>query len=225
MMRWLPENVSTFGADVDGVIELIFWIVGAWLVLAMGVLLFFALRYRQSAGARAAYAPARTLRSMSVVLVPVALVLLFDLGIDTASTRAWDRIKVELPESHMTVRVIGKQFAWTFVHPGLDGVLDTADDISELNTLHVPVDRVVEFELQSEDVIHSFFLPNLRLKQDAVPGRTFKGWFEVTQTGRYQIVCAELCGLGHTNMRGWLQVYDEQGYNDWLATTEPSQDM
>lgn len=225
MMRWLPENVSTFGGDVDGIIQLIFGIVGTWLVLAMATLLFFALRYRSTSQRRAAYAPARTLRGMAVVLLPVGLVLLFDLGIDAASTRAWDRIKVELPQAELAVRVIGKQYVWTFVHPGADGLLDTSDDITELNTLHVPVNVVVHFELQAEDVIHSFFIPNLRLKQDAVPGRTFKGWFEVTREGRYQIVCAELCGLGHTNMRGWLQVYDEQGYRDWIAANQPSQDM
>ncbi|UCE03322.1 MAG: cytochrome c oxidase subunit II [Candidatus Latescibacterota bacterium] len=221
MERWLPQDVSSYGHQVDGVIQLIFWIVGIWFVAALGILLFFAVRYRRSNSPRAAYAPARSLRSMSFVLIPVVLVLLFDLAIDTASTRAWDHIKVEMPPAGQTIRVIGKQYVWDFVHPGLDGELDTADDIKETNTLHVPVDTVVRFQLEAEDVIHSFFVPNLRLKQDAVPGRSITGWFEATREGTYQILCAELCGIGHTNMRGWLQVHSQQGYREWLAEQSP----
>lgn len=216
MNRWLPENIASYGDRVDGVIELIFWIVGAWFVLAMGLLLFFAIRYRQRSNRRAAYAPARNLRGMAFVLVPAAVVLAFDLGIDAASTGAWDLIKVELPEPDMVVEVRGKQYVWTFVHPGQDGILGTADDVEEQNNLHVPRDAVVQFELESEDVIHSLFMPNLRLKQDAVPGRLIRGWFKATREGIYQILCAELCGIGHTNMRGWLHVHSADSYQEWL---------
>ena len=222
MTHWLPENISSYGGRVDGVIQLVFWIVGAWFVVVLGLLLVFAVRYRRARHPQAAYVPARSWRAMSFVLVPCAAVLLFDLVIETASSRAWDHIKVDLPPADLTVRVIGKQYAWTLVHPGPDGVLDTADDITELNTLHVPAGRVVHFELQSEDVIHSFFLPNLRLKQDAVPGRTVQGWFEATRPGSYQLVCAELCGIGHTNMRGKLEVHTREDYEQWMASARPA---
>jgi cytochrome c oxidase subunit 2 len=221
MMNWLPENVSTYGADVDGVIQLIFWIVGIWFLIALGVLLFFAFRFRYRPGQRAAYLPGRGARQLAFVLVPAVLVLGFDLMIDAASTRAWERIKIELPPPGQVVRVSGKQYIWTFTHPGMDGVLDTSDDIVTENHLHVPLATVVHFQLESEDVIHSFFVPNMRLKQDAVPGRTITGWFEATRDGIYQIVCAELCGLGHTNMRGWLHVHKEESFRDWLARESP----
>ena len=221
MLRWLPENVSTYGDRVDGVIHLVAWIVGVWFALALGLLLYFAVRYRRPWQPQAAYVPARTRRSMAVVLVPVAAILVLDLVIEAASSRAWDTIKIHMPEPALTVRVIGEQYAWTIVHPGADNVLDTADDITELNVMHVPAGEVVQYELQAKEVIHSFFLPNLRLKQDAVPGRTVRGWFEATRPGKYQLVCAELCGLGHTNMRGTLEVQSPADYQAWVAAAAP----
>jgi cytochrome c oxidase subunit 2 len=221
MQHWLPENIATYGNRVDGVIQLIFAIVGLWFVAAMGLLLFFAIRYRHAWHRRAAYAPARTRRGMALVLVPVAAVFLFDVVIDAASTSAWDHIKVQMPQSNHTVRIVGKQYVWTCIHPGLDGVLDTADDIVETNALHVPAGEVVRFELQAEDVIHSFFVPNLRLKQDCVPGRTIAGWFEASRAGTYQLLCAELCGIGHTNMRGRLEVHSPEDYSRWVTAQAP----
>jgi cytochrome c oxidase subunit 2 len=206
MNRWLPENASSYGARIDGVMELIFWIVGAWFVLVMGVLLVFALRYHHRWHERAAYVPARTLRGMAIVLVPTAVILLFDLVIETASTRVWDLVKIDIPPAAQTVRVIAKQYTWTIVHPGADNQLDTADDISELNVMHVPAGEVVHFELLSEDVIHSFFLPNFRIKQDAMPGMAIETWFVPKTAGEYEIACAEHCGLGHYRMRGMVSV-------------------
>ena len=222
MLSWMPQNVATFGGQVDGVILLIFRIVGVWFLLAMGTLLYFAIRYRHREGRRAMYVPGRTRRSLLFVLVPAALVLCFDLAIDAASTHAWNAIKIDMPPAGQIIRVTGKQYVWTFRHPGPDGALDTADDVLLDNELHVPAGTIVEFELQAEDVIHSFFVPNLRLKQDAVPGRNIHGWFEATRPGRYQIVCAELCGIGHTNMRGWLEVQTPEAYQAWLREQSAS---
>ncbi len=213
----MPTNAATFGGDVDGVINLIFWIVGIWFLIALGLLLYFSVRFRRREGVRAAYLPGRG-RQLWYVLIPAALVLLFDLGIDAVSTRAWEHIKIDMPAPEHVVRVSGKQFVWTFTHPGPDQRLDSADDLVLENHLHIPVGTVVHFELVAEDVIHSFFVPNFRLKQDAVPGRRITGWFEATREGTFQIVCAELCGLGHTNMRGWLHVHSDAGYREWLDT-------
>ena len=88
-MRWLPDNISTYGGRIDGVIHLVFWIVGIWFLAVLGLLLVFAVRYRRSKHPRAAYVPARSWRAMAVVLVPCAVVLLFDLVIETASSRTW----------------------------------------------------------------------------------------------------------------------------------------
>jgi cytochrome c oxidase subunit 2 len=83
--------------------------------------------------------------------------------------------------------------------------------------MHVPVGKVVRIDLTSKDVIHSFFVPNLRLKQDAVPGRVIHVWFEATETGQYEIPCAELCGFGHSGMKGNLTVQSQGDFDKWLA--------
>jgi cytochrome c oxidase subunit 2 len=90
------------------------------------------------------------------------------------------------------------------------------------NELHVPVNKVVRVALRADDVIHSFFLPNLRLKQDAVPGREIPAWFEATKTGRYEIPCAELCGFGHSGMLGYMTVHSAEDYQKWARERWPS---
>jgi cytochrome c oxidase subunit 2 len=105
---------------------------------------------------------------------------------------------------------------------GPDGRFGTADDLQMENELHVPVNKVVRVSLRSKDVIHSFFLPNLRLKQDTLPGREIQAWFEATKPGRYELPCAELCGFGHSGMRGWLNVHPDSEYTRWLSEHWPS---
>ena len=109
----------------------------------------------------------------------------------------------------------GKQFNWEITYPGPDGKLDTKDDFKVDNEMHVPVNTVIRVRLTSNDVIHSFFLPNLRIKQDAVPGREVLVWFEAIKTGKYELPCAELCGFGHSGMLGWLYVDTPEAYEKW----------
>ena len=101
-------------------------------------------------------------------------------------------------------------------YPGPDGQLGTDDDLTLENQLHVPVNKVVHVKLTSEDVIHSFFLPNMRVKQDALPGRTIDVWFDATKVGKYEIPCAELCGFGHSGMLGYLNVHTDDAYAKWV---------
>ena len=111
----------------------------------------------------------------------------------------------------------GKQFEWNITYPGADGRLGTADDFVKRNQLHIPVNTKVRATLESEDVIHSFFLPNFRLKQDAVPGMRIPIWFDATKTGTWEIACAELCGLGHYRMKGTVTVHTAEEFNTWQA--------
>jgi cytochrome c oxidase subunit 2 len=128
------------------------------------------------------------------------------------------------------VQVTGKQFNWEVRYPGPDGEFDasadsttgTLDDYQIDNEVHVPVNKVVRVMLASKDVIHSFFVPQLRLKQDAVPGRMITAWFEATQPGTYEIPCAELCGFGHSGMLGRLYVHTPEEYKAWKQQTWPS---
>ena len=213
---WLPTGASSFAGDVDWLLRFITWIVGIWFVLAEGILIFFVLRYRRRPGVRAAYVPARNLRAMAFVLVPCALILGLDLVIDAVAAPIWHRIKETLPPAQEIIRITGEQWAWRFHLPGPDGHFDTADDVEVVNELHLPVGAVVQFELTSKDVIHSLWMPEMRLKQDAVPGRTIRGWFEPTQEGRFELDCAQICGFGHTMMKALVIVESREAYEDWV---------
>jgi cytochrome c oxidase subunit 2 len=214
--RWLPPAASSYAGDIDGLLVSITVIVGAWFIVAEALLLFFALRFRRREGRRAAYLPGDRLRVMSFVLVPCAVILCFDLFIDAAAGPVWTAIKETSPEPELRVRIQGEQWAWRFTYPGPDGEFGTEDDRETVNELHVPLDSVVGFELAAKDVLHSLWIPALRLKQDAVPGRSIRGWFIPTAPGRYEIICAEICGFGHTLMKGALVVEDREAFQTWL---------
>ncbi len=218
MAGWLPEAASSYAGEIDWLIIFITVVVGIWFLVAEGILIYAALRYRRKEGRRAAYLPARTLRAMAVILVPCAIILGFDLVIDGVAAPVWDRIKQTLPPYDHLVRITGVQWAWRFTLPGPDGELDTNDDVEVVNDLHVPLNDVVQFELTSSDVLHSLWIPELRLKQDAVPGRTIRGWFKPTREGTYEVICAEICGFGHTMMKGALVVEGREAYHQWLQS-------
>ena len=113
--------------------------------------------------------------------------------------------------------VTGRQFEWHIRYPGPDGIFHTRDDLQTVNDLHVPVDEDVLLVIKSQDVLHSFFLPNLRQKQDVVPGMKQYMWFKALKPGQYDIVCAELCGWGHYKMKGELTVESREEFDTWLA--------
>jgi cytochrome c oxidase subunit 2 len=215
-MRWLPPNASTYGGDIDGLLRLIWLLTVVWFFLTMGALGVFLVRYRRRPGRRAAYVKGERLREAAWVLVPVAVVLVLDIWLDVLGAPVWARVKVERPAAPLTIQVTGKQFNWEVVYAGPDGRFGTEDDRQLLDELHVPVGVPVTVVLKSKDVIHSFFLPNFRMKQDAVPGRTIEGWFEATQTGKFELPCAMLCGFGHSGMKAWLYVHPPEEYQRWV---------
>ena len=138
------------------------------------------------------------------------------------SRSLWVEIKETFPPSKYHVEVTAKQFNWEVVYPGPDGKFGTADDLKVENELNVPVGEVINIALKSKDVIHSFFVPVLRLKQDALPGRTIPVWFEATKAGEYEIPCAELCGFGHSGMKGFLIVRSKTDYAKWVQERWPA---
>ncbi|MFQ5701970.1 MAG: cytochrome c oxidase subunit II [Acidobacteriota bacterium] len=222
MLQWLPAQVSTYADGVDSLLRLIYYIVGGWFVLIHLLMIFMILRFRRREGRAARYLDGKRLRENAWILLPCVLVVGMDFWIDSRSSRVWDEIKESQPPSDLTVRVTGKQFNWEMLYPGPDGVFGTQDDLAMENSLHVPVHKVISILLESEDVLHSFFLPQMRLKQDAVPGRTIKLWFEATKPGRYEIACAELCGFGHTTMRGLLTVHTQRSWEKWVNKRWPA---
>ncbi|MFO1464482.1 MAG: cytochrome c oxidase subunit II [bacterium] len=224
MVHWLPENISSYGVRMDAVFSNIYYIVGAWFLLAEAIFFISLVAFRRRKGRKASYLPGHSWKAMSWVLIPAVLVLGFDLVMDHEQVPVWREIKENMPPPDQKILVKGKQFVWDITHAGPDGKLGTADDKQTMNQLYVPVDQVVEVDLQSEDVIHSFWIPNMRFKQDVVPGRSIKGWFKAIKTGDYKIGCAELCGVGHGNMGGWIHVLSAENYQKWLKGELASRD-
>jgi cytochrome c oxidase subunit 2 len=214
MMQWLPEDVSTFGHEIDSLFYLIYYITGVAFILVTVLMLLFLVIYRErNDGRRATYSHGNTTLEIIWTVIPAAIFI----AISFMSVSSWAKIKRHAPDSDFEIQVTAKQFNWDVAYPGPDGKLATEDDIKFDNDIHVPVNKVVRIQLKSSDVIHSFFLPNLRLKQDAVPGRNILVWFEATKPGKYELPCAELCGFGHSGMKGWLHVHTPEEYAKWAA--------
>lgn len=218
MLRWLPENISTFGAEIDSLFYLIYYITGGVFLLVTILMVAFLVLYRHREGRRAIYSHGHTTLEILWTVIPAIILVVLSF----LSQKTWGNVKGYLPPSQLRVQVTAKQFAWEMLYPGPDGEFGTADDLVLDNELHVPVNKVVRVVLKSKDVIHSFFLPNLRLKQDAVPGRAIEVWFEATKPGRYELPCAELCGFGHYTMRGFLIVHPLDEYQTWVKEHWPS---
>jgi len=218
MMGWLPENVSTYGKDIDRLFYIIYYITGVSFLLVSGTMVVFLVLYRQREGRRATYVHGNTTLEIIWTIVPAIILVVLSF----MSQASWGNIKGRVPPSDVHVQVTGKQFNWEILYPGPDGKIGTADDLQMDNELHVPVGKVVRVTLKAKDVIHSFFLPNLRLKQDAVPGREIQAWFEATKPGRYELPCAELCGFGHSGMLGHLTVHTADDYDKWVKEQWPS---
>ena len=114
-----------------------------------------------------------------------------------------------------------QQFSWNFRYVIEDGEFGTEDDlVPSQNQMHIPVDKPVIIQIAPYDVIHSFYLPNFRVKIDATPGMVNTMWFQATETGKFEIACAELCGNSHYRMKGYLTVDSEEDYNNWLQSLE-----
>ncbi len=217
--RWmhLPAGESSYSAKIDGMFHLITWITGVVFVLVEGTLLLFLFRYRRQEGKKAQYTHGNNRLEVIWTIIPALICVVLAL----MSRRTWADIKQNMPKDAMPIEITGEQFSWTIRYPGPDRQFGTADDIVSLNQLHFPVGRPVVATLRSKDVIHSFFLPEFRVKQDAVPGMSTRIWFDGMHTGHWEIACAELCGLGHYRMKGFVTVETPEEFDKWLASQAP----
>lgn len=217
MIERYVQIASSYGADIDFVFTLIFCVVGFWFIVTEIVFFGFILRFRKKPGVPSQYITGELKSEKRWIVILPALVLLCDLGIMAADERVWFHVKQELPTADQTIRVIGQQWAWSFVHPGADGRLDTADDIATVDTLRLQVGTTYHFKLESRDVLHSFSVPAFRLKQDAIPGRIVTGWFKTSKTGEFDLQCAEICGIGHGIMGARIRIETPEQHAAWIA--------
>ena len=234
----LPVAASQHAPDVDSLISVVHWLMLV-LFVGWGAFFLFALfRFRKGANPRADYhgAKGKISKMLEIGIVVVEAILLVFFAIP-----AWARrVSNFPPESGATVvRVVGEQFAWNVHYPGPDGKfgrtdvslmaadnplgLDKSDpaakdDITTINQLTLPVDKPVLVHLSSKDVIHSFGLYEMRVKQDAVPGLDIPVWFIPNRIGDYEITCSQLCGLGHYRMRGFVNIRSQADFEKFLAS-------
>jgi cytochrome c oxidase subunit II len=239
---WLPVAASAAAAGIDHHFTVSFILMGIVFVAAQLSLGFLVWKYRDSgSSSRATYTHGNiTLEMIWTVLTAVLFV-----GMNLMSSSIWASERFRPAEANaVRVEVTGMQFAWYFRYPGPDGKfgvtrpeledasaggegalgLDPKDPASKddivTGTMFVPVNREIEVILRAHDVIHSFFVPALRFKQDAVPGLAIHMHFTPIETGEYEIACAELCGLGHYKMHGIVKVVSQEEFDKWLAARE-----
>jgi cytochrome c oxidase subunit 2 len=215
MIMGIP-SASTFSGDIDGLVWLVTILVGVWFIATQIMFFWLLWRFRAGNSPKSQYITGKEPHLKRWINIPHSLILICDVIIIVAAVRVWVKVKQTLPPADDTIRVVGQQWAWTFQHSGADGTLDTADDVWTSDTLHVAEGKTYHFLLESKDVLHSFFVPVFRLKQDAIPGRTITGWFKATQTGTYDILCAEICGIGHGLMGGRIVIDSPEQHASWV---------
>lgn len=227
MMHWIehsldsffPPVASSYGGEIDFVFNFVFWIVVAfWFMLVQGAFFYLVMRYRAKPGVKAEYITGETTIQHRFIAWPHYVIILCDIVIVAAAIRVWYNVKQDLPPADETVRIVAQQWAWSFVHPGPDGKLDTPDDIRTVDDLHLEVGKNYHYLLEARDVLHSLSIPVFRLKQDAIPGRVVTGWFKPTVAGTHDLQCAEICGIGHGLMPARVILETPEQHAAWLAS-------
>lgn len=244
-MFFLPENASSHGHEIDMMIYLVH---GLMLVLFVGWAVYFVValfRFNRWANPKANHAGTTSHIStvIEVVVIIAEVILLVGFSIPF-----WAKQVNDLPNrpDAIHVQVKAEQFAWNVRYPGADGIFGKTDlefydkqsnpwgidshdphgkdDITTINQLVLPIGRTAIIHLTSQDVVHSFGLNVMRVKQDAIPGLSIPVWFVPTKTGDWEIACAQLCGIGHYRMKGFLKIETQEEYDQWLASNAPAPD-
>lgn len=233
----LPTMASAHGHEVDMVIYLVHLLM---LLLAVGWGIYFVMalwRFRKKTNPVANYKGVEShfssIIEVMVVVAEVVLLVGFSLPFWAKQVNAFPQRK-----DIVEVRVVAEQFAWNVHYPGLDGIFgrtdlkffdkqsnplgidprdpSAKDDVTTINQLHLPIGHPAIIYLTSRDVVHSFSVPVMRVKQDVIPGMSIPTWFTPTKTGKFEIACAQLCGLGHYRMKGYLTIHTQEEFEQWL---------
>jgi cytochrome c oxidase subunit 2 len=207
-----PERASTIAVRVDSLYQGLLLLAIFFTLLIFCSIAFFAVRYRAGSKASRAHAGKENFKlELAWTIIPVGI----SLGIYVWAANLYYDMHVAPPDA-VEIYVIGKQWMWKIQHP---------QGNREINELHIPVGRPIKLIMTSQDVIHSFFIPAFRVKQDVLPGRYSTEWFEATKTGEYHLFCAQYCGTSHASMTGKIIVMKQPDYQQWLAGNLPGETM
>lgn len=239
----LPENINIYGAKIDALNSTIHWFMLGLFVFWGAFFAYALIRFRARPGHTATYQPIHATWSkwleIGVAVFEAVLLIGFSMPV-------WYMFKKEFPkpEASTTVRIVAQQFAWNFHYAGYDGVFGKAgpdmitasnpigldpndphgkDDIVTVNTMRFPVEKPVIARISSKDVIHSFGVPALRIKQDAVPGMEIPIWFQASKTGDYEMACSQLCGNSHYRMKAIIKPQTQAEFDAWYAENTPEE--
>ena len=234
---WLPNlasdpnhTVSTFGREIDSLYVIILVITGVAFIGTQIALVWVTWKYLDRTDAQgrpvrpATYFHGSQRLEVIWTIVP-ASVLVF-IALYQMGTWASIKFRSAAPKVRPLAQVTARQFQWVMTYPGPDGKLNTPDDLHLVNDLHFVKDKTALIYLKSSDVLHSFFLPQMRIKQDAVPGLSIPVWFDSDRAGTFDLACAELCGWGHYKMRGNVTVHENQAeFDDWMQKALEAQNV
>jgi cytochrome c oxidase subunit 2 len=208
----LFRSASNFGGPVDALLWALLLTCGFVTLAIAALILFFCWRYRR--GAVANRQPPQ-LSQTKVEIIWTVIPLLVFLGLFVWAAKVYFDM-ARPPANALEIHVVAKQWMWKMQHP---------NGCREINELHLPVGQPISLVMISQDVIHSFYVPAFRTKQDVLPGRYTREWFIPTRTGRYHLFCAEYCGTNHSAMNGWIEVMEPAAYSAWLARQAPPESM
>ena len=230
---WMPDVASKHGVQVDQVFNFIYYLTGGVFVLTQVVYIYFLVKYRARKGIEAKYSHGNNQLEIVWTAIPTAIFI----GLWAYSNHLWwNVIHSTPPDDAMEIGVVAYQFGWSMQYPGKDGHLGRSDvklisndnpfgndksdpatkDNFQSGVLELPVNKAVRIRLNSKDVIHGFYIPDFRIYQDAVPGRTIDWvWFVPTKIGSYDLACSQLCGQGHYNMKAQIQVVSQADFDKW----------
>ncbi len=240
--QWYPPAASQHAPQVDRMMNYLLLTTGVMLLIGHFVLGFFVWKFSRRQPVTQRLATARTERRWSVA-VGIIVALVAEGGVLYLGLPLWGQFYgLAAPADAVRIEVTAEEFSWNIRYPGQDGAFgrtepelislnnpigldatDTAakDDLLLLAEFYLPIDKPASIRLRSKDVLHSFYLPHFRVKQDAVPGMSIDIWFVPTKEGDYELVCTELCGFGHYQMRGLLHVVGEQEFQQFLTEEPP----
>lgn len=235
--HWLPEDISEHGIAIDSLFDFIMYLTGVIFIITGLAMFIFLWKYDAASNAK----PVQFVHGNHVLeivwsILPAAILLFIALyQLEPWSANKLARPSLPGPDGVLhtdddlpmlpIAEVTGRQFEWRIRYAGKDGVIGTPDDLHTVNDLRLPIDQEIVLAIKSQDVLHSFFLPNFRVKQDVVPGMKQHVWFTATKTGAYDIVCAELCGWGHYKMKGRITIEHRDDYDQWIKDLESSQNL